>query len=377
MKKSIKLLIVTVLLFVFLFGMQTASYAYSYAIPDTISSTKKETTTIYWVFQYSHLTTINVENSSGQVVKKLASFRYFGSGENRITWDGSTYSGPAPNGTYKVKIIPEDQWRQYVTTVTVTVRNTPEPPPPPPESEPKAYIQHDYKISNADIQNNVPNPFNIMITISNLGDAPAYNTKLTISLPPGLYIKGTNKSSIIEANIGTVSKKGDPKGNSVTRSYEIYASPSRSITSNKNITFSVSYDGGPTGTTSKTVDVLPAKYPVIILPGLTGSWPTKTEDVINPNYSGTWTAGFYFNSFLNPYKKLVDELKNKGYLENTNLFVVAYDWRKRNEDTVKNFLVPALKKAREQFVSYYELPSNADVDMDIIAHSMGGLTLSR
>ncbi len=219
-------------------------------------------------------------------------------------------------------------------------------------------------------QTNVPNPFHLLVTVHNEGKGTAENAKLQLTLPSGLYLKGNQQSTI---SLGDLTRYQE-----VVKSWDICATPSHDITYNKTITVAVSYEkNGQTLTSiqSKTINVLPAKYPIVILPGILGSWSTDILKIYDPKYSGSWKPGFILsdNSFTNPLKPIVDALKEKGYTENINIFVVPYDWRKSNADTVKNFLVPALNSARNQFISTYGLSTDANVDIDVISHSMGGL----
>lgn len=67
-----------------------------------------------------------------------------------------------------------------------------------------------------------------------------------------------------------------------------------------------------------------------------------------------------------PTRRLVPDATQKS--QNPDLFVFAYDWRKDNDDTAK-----LLKKYIDQVVRYF----HPDVEVDIVAHSMGGLVARR
>lgn len=142
--------------------------------------------------------------------------------------------------------------------------------------------------------------------------------------------------------------------------------------------------------------VIPTKNPVIIIPGITGTYLFKNYDdykEIWPNIPKLITS--LDDSFLNDlalridgtedpekpivigdiirgvsslgthvFDNLIDELVDNGrYIENENLFVFPYDWRK---STTENALL--LKEKIDETILNTGIPK-----VDIIAHSMGGL----
>ena len=91
------------------------------------------------------------------------------------------------------------------------------------------------------------------------------------------------------------------------------------------------------------------KHPVIIVPGMLGSWPKY----------GSWQL----DPFLHTYTDLVDTFKNNGYELGTNLFVFPYDWHLDN-----NHSAELLKQKIDEAKRICDANK-----VDIVAHSMGGL----
>lgn len=92
--------------------------------------------------------------------------------------------------------------------------------------------------------------------------------------------------------------------------------------------------------------------PVILIPGIMGSWESN----------GTWQL----DPILHTYDNLWQALLNAGYERNKNLFALPYEWRNSNIDNAILF---------KQKVEEVKDTSQSD-KVDIVAHSMGGL-LSR
>ena len=107
----------------------------------------------------------------------------------------------------------------------------------------------------------------------------------------------------------------------------------------------------PTPTPSPTPEPL---RPIIILPGLGGSWDYGAIS------SGTAGTNWQVPSFITLYKNLIDSLKNAGYVEGTNLFVFGYDWRKGLTDLAGDL---------NNYVNGLGLTGK----IDFIGHSYGGL----
>lgn len=91
--------------------------------------------------------------------------------------------------------------------------------------------------------------------------------------------------------------------------------------------------------------------PVVILPGILGSW--------------RWTASsdLELDPILHTYDDMVNLFKENGYVEGETLFPFPYEWRLSNEVTA-NMLREKLEDVREQ--AQWPL-------VDVVAHSMGGL----
>ena len=93
----------------------------------------------------------------------------------------------------------------------------------------------------------------------------------------------------------------------------------------------------------------------VILPGFGGSW--DVDAVLTGQAGNNWKIP----GFVKEYDGVINSLKNAGYTENEDLFIFAYDWRKRLDslaDDLKDFL------------------SAKNIDnkkVNLIGHSMGGL----
>ncbi|MBP9715074.1 MAG: right-handed parallel beta-helix repeat-containing protein [Candidatus Pacebacteria bacterium] len=138
---------------------------------------------------------------------------------------------------------------------------------------------------------------------------------------------------------------------------------------------------------------LAPRDPLIIIPGITGSYLNKNYDDLGeiwPNVSRLLLPGpDNFLNYLalnidgteNPdfpilvgdiireesgshvFDGLISDLENAGYVENTDLFVFPYDWRMSNTENV----ILLQEKIDEILVN-----SSAE-KVDIVAHSMGGI----
>lgn len=100
----------------------------------------------------------------------------------------------------------------------------------------------------------------------------------------------------------------------------------------------------------------PLHNPVIIIPGLLGSF--NPIALIADKPGGEWIQFPLYDV----YAGLVKRFKLAGYIQNQDLFVAYYDWRKPNAESAHNFLAPMIKEAEKQ-----------TGQVDIVAHSMGGL----
>ncbi|MBI5411652.1 SBBP repeat-containing protein [Candidatus Peregrinibacteria bacterium] len=128
-------------------------------------------------------------------------------------------------------------------------------------------------------------------------------------------------------------------------------------------------------------DLFVAKYsqipsPIILLPGILGSWTNNFfEPFVNPNPLNQNSLSLTEESQSQFFKQL-DAL---GYLPHTWEFMknilpaqgfkvvkCSYDWRLKNEDITKDYLIPCIDQAKQI----------AGTDkVNIVAHSMGGLAV--
>jgi len=91
------------------------------------------------------------------------------------------------------------------------------------------------------------------------------------------------------------------------------------------------------------------KHPVIIVPGILGSWQVK----------GVWTI----DPILQTYTNLIESFMANGYELDKDLFVFPYDWHRDNSYTA-SLLKLKIDEAKN-------LSGSSKVD--IVAHSMGGI----
>ncbi|MEI6627615.1 MAG: alpha/beta fold hydrolase, partial [bacterium] len=91
------------------------------------------------------------------------------------------------------------------------------------------------------------------------------------------------------------------------------------------------------------------KEPVILIPGILGSWGSDEEWILDP--------------VLNTYTNLYEALKLAGYEEGKTLFAMPYNWRESNVDTA--YLLKDKVEAVKRIAGTGRV--------NLIAHSMGGL----
>jgi pimeloyl-ACP methyl ester carboxylesterase len=137
--------------------------------------------------------------------------------------------------------------------------------------------------------------------------------------------------------------------------------------------------------------------PVIIIPGITGSYLFEDEEGGKEVWLKMFSLlldpfDFYLNKLIlnqegnqksdkklktgDVFRKvggvdifdgLIKELENNGYVENENMFVFPYDWRRGNEYTAG-----LLKNKIEEVLSQTGMEK-----VDVLAHSMGGLVTKK
>ena len=104
----------------------------------------------------------------------------------------------------------------------------------------------------------------------------------------------------------------------------------------------------------------PVVYPIVLLPGLGGSW--NTEAMISGSTGGTWKK--------TPFIKVYDNLKDSflslpEYIENDTYFEFYYDWRQPLED---------LADQLDEYINKTVLAGKpAGTKVNLVGHSMGGM----
>ena len=93
--------------------------------------------------------------------------------------------------------------------------------------------------------------------------------------------------------------------------------------------------------------------PIVFVPGLFGS---LGDDVIKG------TGDFSFGFAEDIYRPFIDILNSMGYIENENLFISFYDWKKSCEFIARKYLATTIDKAKYK---------SGGRKVDIICHSMG------
>ncbi len=99
---------------------------YIIADPVEIMPNIDETVMVKWSFQCDHDSRVEVYDSSGAVVRTIASAQSFTSGDNSIVWDGKIGTEPAPDDTYTIIITPmiNSQFMQLQSKWKLIILNT-------------------------------------------------------------------------------------------------------------------------------------------------------------------------------------------------------------------------------------------------------------
>ena len=100
--------------------------------------------------------------------------------------------------------------------------------------------------------------------------------------------------------------------------------------------------------------------PLIILPGLMGSWNGKAI-IHNQEVS---IFDWKIPSFVKEYTGIINSLKNLGYQENQDFFVFPYDWRKPLEQTSNDL---------NNFLQQKIWQQDPNLKVNLVGHSLGGL----
>ncbi|MBI5358322.1 alpha/beta fold hydrolase [Candidatus Amesbacteria bacterium] len=95
--------------------------------------------------------------------------------------------------------------------------------------------------------------------------------------------------------------------------------------------------------------------PVIVLPGMGGSWNYEALVHNTAVADSSWSL----TPLVTVYDGLITTLKNSGYTDGTDLWVYYYDWRKSISDTASNLA---------SFITSKNLTS-----VNLLGHSQGGL----
>lgn len=106
--------------------------------------------------------------------------------------------------------------------------------------------------------------------------------------------------------------------------------------------------------------------PIVIIPGTMASSnldilleaELEEAEIVEERDEWDFTPG------IKQYDQLIQAFEDEGLTEGEDYFVVFYDWRQGNADSVTNYLIPVLDDALEHSDSG---------KVDIVAHSMGGL----
>ncbi|MFA5020631.1 MAG: hypothetical protein WC517_01040 [Patescibacteria group bacterium] len=100
----------------------------------------------------------------------------------------------------------------------------------------------------------------------------------------------------------------------------------------------------------------PKRHPVILIPGILGSWP---------DWQGVWQI----DPILHTYDDLINALRLAGYEDGKMLFTLPYDWTQSNVVTA-GFLKDKINSAKDFCVASEIIDCSK---VDLIGHSMGGI----
>src|SRR5690348_13477484 len=136
---------------------------------------------------------------------------------------------------------------------------------------------------------------------------------------------------------------------------QVNPSPTPEATPTPTVTPSPTPTEEITPTPEPTPTPTPIREPVLIIPGLGASHNEKR--ILQDDSGGSWTFAPGVDKWFTP---LITRLENNGYTLGKDLFVVFYDWRQPNGASAKEFLIPAIQKAKAA--------SGAD-KVNVVAHS--------
>lgn len=248
-----------------------------------------------------------------------------------------------------------------------------------------------------------PNPFDVVATVFNNGNATATNVRLALNLPAGLSLAAGAASQ----DLGSLAV-----GQEKQASWKVTAAPQSSQTT---LTYSV--DATASNAQTKTVQrqislAAIQKAPLIFIPGIAGSkldnslinlWPSpvfllgnlsglsldprqiqlqvRAPDVIRHSALAGDVYGPLLERLVGSevgYKEypldpshpewLTTNGCNKSQSGTPSLFVFPYDWRKSNQDNANSL---------QDYIGCVKQFYPAGTKIDVLTHSMGGLVARR
>lgn len=115
----------------------------------------------------------------------------------------------------------------------------------------------------------------------------------------------------------------------------------------------------PTPTHTPTPTPTPLE-PIVIIPGMLASWNKEAMILGQSNPTTPWKL----LPFVKEYIGIISTLKNLGYIEEQNLFLWPYDWRKS---------VNTISSQLNTYLNSTVKPKNPQSKIIFIGHSLGGL----
>ncbi|MEK9179191.1 MAG: alpha/beta fold hydrolase, partial [Patescibacteria group bacterium] len=103
-----------------------------------------------------------------------------------------------------------------------------------------------------------------------------------------------------------------------------------------------------------------SRTPTVLIPGFLGSW---NKEALLHKQTVNWDT-WILSPFAHEYDGIIQTLKNIGYVENTDLYIFPYDWRKNVDDAANDL---------KSFIDTKVVPNHASEQVNIIGHSYGGL----
>lgn len=326
---------------------------YAYAEPDSFDPIWREKTSLEWNFELDHPDCIIDVRKDGRFVGIIEGNIGFDSGEHSYYWDGKIDGKSLEPGEYTVVITPNDEWSRYPKQIPITIFEN---------------IKIEVDVPKEDISLNdqgwyVPNNLGTTVTFINQTDEKQV-------LDVEIFIGDTR----VQLNDFAQAFERLPHG--FLQSNQISLSPGRKHTflsyvflkpgNERDIPVVGYYSvvGQNIGNAKeKSLKVPQANIkPIVFVPGILGSWLNEENEwVLDP--------------LLDSYHPMMKQLEYIGYEPGVTLFSFPYDWRNDNQDTaslLKSKINSVMIEARDhnqrggrKYINYR--------DVDILAHSMGGL----